>query len=249
MARKVALHDRDIAILSLLVERRVETLDYLHEAVFAGLSRKRVLNRLGDLARAGYLERLSVTLHDGPGRPESVYRLGPRAKPALELRSARGHEAFRGRRFNPTLRESSIDHQVMTNRVGDWLGARLRPEHLLPAPGKGDAFRHRPDATYVAADADPHGRRTVYLEVDLGHYSRERILGKINAFLQAPDARAMLLVAPTPERAALLGLWARDIYGEAITERLQTLTFAEIRAGGYLRPGTEPTSDAIQNAA
>lgn len=248
MARNVALHARDIKILSLLVERRVETLDYLHETLFPGLSRKRVLNRLGDLARAGYLERLSVTLH-GEFQPKSVYRLGPRAKPALELRNAHGHETLRGRRFNPTLRASSIDHQVMTNRVGDWLGARLRPEHLLPAPGNGDAFRHRPDATYLAAQADAHGRRTVYLEVDLGHYSRERILGKINAFLQAPDARAMLLIAPTQERAALLGLWARDLYGDAIAERLQTLTFAEIRTGGYLRPGTEPTSEEIQNAA
>lgn len=248
MARKVALQQRDIAVLSLLVERRVETLEYLNETIFAGAKRKVVLNRLGDLARAGYLERLSVPLY-GSDRPESVYRLAPRAKAALEMRNARGHEAFRGRRFNPSLRESSIDHQVMTNRVGDWLGAQLRPEHLLPAPGKGDAFRHRPDATYVAAQADGHGRRTVYLEVDLGHYSRERILGKISAFLQAPDARAMLLVAPTQERAALLGLWARDVYGEAIAERLQTLTFGEIRAGGYLRPGTEPTADGIQNAA
>jgi hypothetical protein len=248
VARKVALQQRDVAVLSLLVERRVETFDFLHETLFPGASRKVAINRLGDLARAGYLERLSVPL-DGEDGPMSVYRLGPRAKAAIELRNARGHEAFRGRRFNPTLRESSIDHQVMTNRVGDWLGARLRPEHLLPAAGKGDAFRHRPDATYVAAQADAHGRRTVYLEVDLGHYSRERILGEIKAFLQAPDARAMLLVAPTQERAALLGLWARDVYGDAIAERLQTLTFDEVRAGGYLRPGTEPTEDEIQNSA
>jgi hypothetical protein len=202
VARNVALNGRDIAILNLLVERRVETLDYLHETIFPGRSRKRVLNRLGDLARHGYIERLSVALVNGDGRPESVYRLGRRAKPALELRSALGAEAFRGRRFNPTLRASSIDHQIMTNRVADWLGAELTPEHLLPAGGRGDAYRHRPDGIYTAAAADAFGRQLVFFEVDLGHYSRDRLLGKVTAFLKHPEGRGMLIVSPRPMRAA-----------------------------------------------
>ena len=241
MARNVALSSRDIAILNLLVERRVETLDYLHETIFPGRSRKRVLNRLGDLARHGYIERLSVALLNGDGRPESVYRLGPRAKPALELRSALGAEAFRGRRFSPTLRDSSIDHQIITNRVADWIGARLTPEHLLPAAGRGDAYRHRPDGTYVAAQPDAHGRQLVFLEIDLGHYSRERLLGKVKAFLHHPQARSMVIAVPTPQRAGQVATWMGETYGPAgLGRRVQARTFEELRDGGFLVPGTEP---------
>ena len=241
MARNVALNNRDIAILNMLVERRAETLEYLHETIFPGRSRKRVLNRLGDLARHGYIERLSVSLVNGDGRPESVYRLGPRAKRALELRSAIGAEAFRGRRFNPTLRDSSIDHQIMTNRVADWLGAELTPEHLLPAGGRGDAYRHRPDGIYTAAAADRFGRQLVFLEVDLGHYSRERLLGKVRAFLQHPDARSMLIVSHRPMRAAQIAGWIYNHWDGAVTaQRVQSLTFDQVRAGDYLVPGSEP---------
>ena len=244
MARKVALGARDVAILALLLERRVETLDYLHETAFTGLSRKRALNRLGDLARAGYLERLSVPLYGGDGRLESVYRLGPKAKTALVLRSAHGAEAFRGRRFNPTLRASSIDHQIITNRVGDWLDAQLRPEHLLTPAGPGDAHRHRPDGTYTAAQADAQGRATVFLEVDLGHYSRERILGKVKAFLDSSEARSILIVSPDRARSRQVSQWVRDVYGEEIIGRVQPLTFEQVRERRFLRPGTEPADPA-----
>ena len=241
MARNVALNRRDIAILNLLVERRVETLDYLHETLFPGRSRKRVLNRLGDLARHGYLERLSVSLLEGDGRPESVYRLGPRAKTALELRSALGADAFRGRRFNPTLRDSSIDHQVMTNRVADWIGAALTPEHLLPAGGRGDAYRHRPDGTYVTARPDAQGRQLVFLEVDLGHYSRDRLLGKVKAFLHHPSAASMLIAAPTRQRTRQIATWVRDAYGDAMLgHRVLPLTFDQIKSGELLGPSFEP---------
>ena len=240
MPRKdVALTVRDIAILELLAERRAETLDFLHERFYSDAIRRTAQNRLAQLTRAGYLHRERVSLRSSGGYMEPVFTLGPRAQAALTLRH-RGAEVFRGRRFNPTLRRESLDHQIITNRVGEWLGAELRHEHLLPAPGKGAAFRHRPDATYTAAVPDQHGRRTVFLEVDLGHYSRERILGKVQAFLTTDDGRNMLIVSPTPERAGTIGLWLRDRYGEAITARTQSLTFEQINAGGYIRPGTEP---------
>jgi hypothetical protein len=69
--RRVALQRRDLAILELLVVRRAETLDELHRRYFDGLSRKRVLNRLGELTTAGYLHRESVDLLDSPA-PQSV---------------------------------------------------------------------------------------------------------------------------------------------------------------------------------
>src|SRR5690348_58749 len=53
----VRLQVRDIHILETLVERRCETLDYLHEHFFPGLSRKRALGRLRDLERAGVIHR------------------------------------------------------------------------------------------------------------------------------------------------------------------------------------------------
>src|SRR5438105_15495066 len=150
VARKVALLARDVELLGLLVERRAETLDYLHERFFPDGKLKSARNRLHRLQQGGYVIRTSANLFGTDGRMESVYTLGPRAKRALELRSAAGSEAFRGRRFNPTLRDSSIDHQIMTNRIGDWLGADLQPEHLLPSKKGPDAFRHRPDAVYTA---------------------------------------------------------------------------------------------------
>lgn len=249
MPRKVALLGRDVELLGLLVERRVETLDYLHQTFFADWTLKSARNRLHRLQQGGYVVRMSASLFGTNGTMESVYTLGPKAKRALELRSAAGAEAFRGRRFNPTLRHTSIDHQIMTNRVGDWLGAQLRPEHLLPAPGGGDAFRHRPDAVYTASKPDAEGRQLVFLEVDLGHYSRERILGKVNAFLDSRDARSILLVAPTRERARVIGGWVRDTYGEEIVNRVQPLTFEQVREGGYLRPGTEPAARRSSHAA
>jgi hypothetical protein len=248
VARKVALRQRDVELLSLLVERRAETLDYLHARFFGDWTLKPARNRLARLCKAGYLHRESVSLHGTDGRLESVYTLGPRAKAALVLRRAAAAEAFDGRRFNPTLRSASLDHQILTNRVGDWLGADLRHEHLLPAHGKGDAFRHRPDAVYTAAQADAQGRRTVFLEVDLGHYSRERILGKVKAFLANDDARTIVFASPTPGRAALVNSWVRDVYGDAIGRRMQTLTFDQLREGGYLHPGAEPPT-AVDDAA
>lgn len=182
--------------------RRAETLAWIHEQQFAGLSRKSALNRLGGLAAAGYLKRVTVTV-PGASRPESAYTLGPRGKAALELRSLAG-EHFRHRRFNPTLRDSSIPHQILVNRVADWLGADLTPEHLLPMKTK-EQWRHKPDGIYAGHGSD--ARRMVWLEVDLGHYSRERISGKVRAFRADSDAVHLLLVTHTRARADQLASW------------------------------------------
>ena len=193
---------RDLQVLELLVTRRAETLAWIHEQHFAGLSRKRALNRLGDLTAAGYLKRVTVTV-PGARRPESAYTLGPRGKAALELRSLAG-EHFRHRRFNPTLRDSSIPHQILVNRVADWLGADLTPEHLLPMSTK-EQWRHKPDGVYPAQD--PASGRMVWLEIDLGHYSRERINGKVQSFRRDEEAGHLLLVTHTAARADQLARW------------------------------------------
>jgi hypothetical protein len=238
VARAVHLHRRDLAILELLVERRAETLEYLHGEFYPSWTLKSARSRLGALAKAGYLERTGVPLPLGDRDLESVYTLGPKAKRALELRSIAGAH-FRGRRFNPTLRASSLPHQIATNRVADWLGAELQPEHLLPARGA-EAARHRPDGVYEAAARDAQGRGLVFLEVDLGHYTRERLLGKVRAFLDDRLARSIVIVSPDRDRSRLVSSWVRDAYGEAIIGRVQPLTFAQVLEGGYLRDGTEP---------
>lgn len=249
MRRRTALTVRDVNLLRELLERRSETTTYLTERYFRGV-RKTALNRLRELELGGFVTRQLIETIERPGQLQSVYTLGPAARTALRSRSAHADEAFGTRRFNPILRDSSIPHQVATNRVGDWLGARLIPEHLLPVHAP-NAQRHRPDAVYRAATPDAQGRQLVFLEVDLGHYSRQRILGKVDAFLAHPDARSILFVSHTEERSSAVAGWIREHYGEAIMDRVQPLTFAQIQEGGWLDPGTQPTSgeDSEKTAA
>src|SRR4051794_41432560 len=89
--RTLHLTVRDVRVLELLVSRRVETLDALHQLAFPGVSRKRALNRLGELVAGGFVDRRSVEL---PGRdgPRSVYFLTGRGRTALSLRSDEGNE-------------------------------------------------------------------------------------------------------------------------------------------------------------
>jgi hypothetical protein len=240
------LQRRDLAILELLVVRRAETLDELHRRHFDGLSRKRALNRLGELAGAGYLHRACVDVFGHP-EPQSVYTLGPRGRRALELRSL-ASEHLRYRRFNPTLRDSSMPHQIATNRVADWLGAHLVPEHLLP-PKDVHAARNRPDGIYESDRPDALGRSIVFLEIDLGHYSRARILGKVNAFLETSEARLMIFASPTHTRAAWIARTVREAHGADVMARIDPMTFDAIRDGalptdaqGEVRPAPEPDS-------
>jgi hypothetical protein len=162
--RHVSITRRDVAIMELLVERRAETLDELAGRFVAAGSRKRALNRLGQLSTAGYLQRTKLPV-PGFEDPQNVYTLGPKGKRALELRSPAAVELFKDRRFNPTLRTASLPHQIVTNRVGDLLGVRLTPEHLLGK--RNDTSAVRPDGVYLAGDEDSR-RREVWVEVDLG---------------------------------------------------------------------------------
>lgn len=208
--RRVALQRRDLAILEELVLRRAETLDELHERFFAGLSRKRAVNRLAQLARAGYLHPADVVLH-GEARTTRAYTLGPKARAALELRSL-SSEHFRFRRWNPTLRDSSIPHQIVVNRLGRALRLDWIPEHLLPVTEPSGA-RHRPDAVAegVRQDGSPG---LVGFEIDLGHYSSQRLEGKLAAWRQLPDADVLVIVVPDAARRERVSRWlgeSRDL--------------------------------------
>ena len=242
---------RDLQVLELLVTRRAETLAWIHEQHFAGLSRKRALNRLGDLGAAGYLRRVTVTV-PGATRPESAYTLGPRGKAALELRSLAG-EHFRHRRFNPTLRDSSIPHQILVNRVADWLGADLTPEHLLSMSSK-EQWRHKPDGVYPALNPreDSHptrARAMVWLEVDLGHYSRERIKGKFRAFHADEEAGHLLLVTHTAARADQIARWLNcERFGRSITIASLTELIADPElARNALPAARQPPEDPFEH--
>ena len=88
VSRNVHLHSRDVELLELLADRRVETLKVLHEKLWPGCARKSAYNRLGQLARAGYLEHLVRA--DPLPRPSverrpslHLYVLGPKAPAAL----------------------------------------------------------------------------------------------------------------------------------------------------------------------
>lgn len=231
---------RDLGVLEDLVVRRVETLDFLHETHFEGLSRKRALNRLGDLIAAGYLKRASVEL-PGEELPQSVYWLTSRGQTALQLRSLAG-EWFRERSWKLELAPSAIPHQIVTNRVADWLGATVLPEHLVPLPPRtryDNKPRQRPDAVYQTAAPDERGADLVYLEVDLGHYNRKRIIEKVRAALIEPRVRMLLIACPVDSREGQLCRIIREHFGENIWGRVDVMTFAALQGGrtpGYPRP-------------
>lgn len=246
-SRKRAVHitDRDLRIMEHLVIRRVETLDAIHEEFFSCLTRKRALNRLGELVAGGFLHRVRLAVPDrlgGPEREQSVYTLGPRARAAIELRSPAG-EHFRFRRFNPTLRDSSIPHQVATNRIVDLLRADQVPEHLMPPAASRDAMRNKPDALWERPDPIGGTADVVLLEVDLGHYSRERILGKARTFATS-SAREVLLVVPTRTRVRQVSRWLDE--GSVRRDSIHLMTFTELLhdAAYYAdRYGSHPIHD------
>jgi hypothetical protein len=228
------LHQRDLAIFETLLDRRAETLDFLAEAYFGGV-RKSAVNRLGELRAAGYLQRIKLTVLDAPA-PQNIYTLAPKGRTALRLRSLAADRL--GGRRDTSLSQRSIPHQIATNRVGDWLGAELIPEALIGCSGD---RRHRPDAAYAARERDAHERGLVFVEVDLGHYSRARVLEKLRSFLGHEGARSILFITPDVERRAEVARWVREAYGEAVMQRVQPLTLDQVRDGSApLDPGTEP---------
>src|SRR4051794_7523501 len=112
--KKATLRPRDVRILEALLVRRVETLDWIHERFFDG-SLKRTRNRLGELARAGYLEReTSLSFDPGGPREVSIYTPGPAALEAVRL-SAVLCDRVGDERVKPLRR--SLPHQLFLNRV------------------------------------------------------------------------------------------------------------------------------------
>ncbi|MEJ7891403.1 MAG: replication-relaxation family protein [Solirubrobacteraceae bacterium] len=230
------LHSRDVQVLELLADRRVETLAVLQEKLWPGCARKSAYNRLGQLARAGYLEHLvrpdPVPRPSAHRRPsQHLYILGPKAPTAMRIRN-RDTRKLAARRMPAAY----IDHQLATNRVGDWLGTRLLGEMEVSA---GQDSRFRADAGYRAAQ-EVSGRDLVLVEVDLGHYSRTRILAKIEGFKQHPQARGVLFACPTDERAKNVSAWISERYGTGFMRRCQVFSFRELQNHPRLEPGTTP---------
>ena len=241
---EVRLQRRDLELFELLLERRVETLGHLHRLAFDGKAQKTARNRLIRLRQGGYIERVALSGIDeqllAPGDSAhpvaSVYRLTPKGIAALRLRHRAGAE-LRGRGRLSDLTDSSIPHQLAVGRVGDWLGTRLIGEHLLDCAGK--HRRHRPDAAYHAhPDAD--GRTLVLVEVDLGNYTRQRILGKLRTFLANEESRGAIFVSPDTARAEQVAGWIRARHGDGVMRRVQVLTLDELRDGQLLDPDLSP---------
>ncbi len=236
MSRNVHLHSRDVEVIELLADRRVETLNVLHQRLWPDCTRKSAYNRLGQLARAGYLQHLvrpdPVPRPSVARRPtQHLYVLGPKAPAAMRLRN-------RPSRKIDSLPASFIDHQLATNRVGDWLGVRLLGEIEASA---GLQSKHRPDGAYRASP-DDSGRNLMLLEVDLGHYSRARILEKAEGFRKHPEARGILFVCSTSDRADRVAKWIREGRGSGFMRRCQVFTMDEVRRGAPFAPGCAPVA-------
>lgn len=251
MAKQVRLYPRDIEVLELLADRDIETLDFLHERLWSDCNRKSAYNRLRALANAGYLEHVKRADPAAPktwtgARPasEHLFTLGLKAPTALRIR---GREAVAlGRRHRRGgIPAALIDHQLATNRVADTLGVRLMSEHDASI-GLYDEYRkHRPDGAYRALP-DTRGRDLVLVEIDLGHYSRDRIEKKAMASLAHERARAMLIVVPTQERATQVRGWVWNHVGINLSDRFSVCTFEQLRTESWAiehRPVHDPAGE------
>ena len=227
---------RDLRVLEALFSRRAETLDdYLGPEIFSEVSRKRALNRLGELVTAGFLMRTALVLEEG-GSERSLYSLTARGHTALERRSLVGSEV-REKRRGREVPLGSLPHEFWTNRVRDILGPTAAAPHELPKQVFGSLEdRHRPDLVYRGVETDPRGRDEVWVEVDLGHYSARRILEKVEAFVNGRRAGGhqagfLLFVCPTEARRERL----RDIIARTRAwDCVDAACFEDLRGGGRL---------------
>lgn len=245
--RGVRLTTRDTQIFEDLLQRRTDSLGSIHARHWPHAAQDTARRRLGVLVNDGYLHRVylerppAALVH--PADDENgwvhAYTLTPRGVAALRRRSLAG-SILAGRSIKGDIDEAAIPHQLAVNRVGELLAAKLHPDHLIELGGD---RRHRPDATYQAR-ADATGRATVMLEVDLGHYSRQRILGKLTTFLADPDAAGVLFACPTDQRASWIARVLRDAHGDRIMDRVQVLTFKQIHEGRLLRDALRPDPHA-----
>lgn len=240
----VRLTPRDVQILEELMNRKAESLGALHKRFWKpGTRPDTARHRLTRLATWGFIDKHALRHQHRPLLPTdqhdtgwvTAYTLTPKGTAALRRRSIAG-SALRGRSIKGDINDAAIPHQLAVNRIADLLGTAIVAEHLIELQGD---RRHRPDATYTATP-DQNGRATVMLEVDLGHYSRKRILGKLTTFLADPDAKGVLFACPTEQRAAWVAHTLRETHGDRIMDRVQVLTFAEIRDGRLLDPELKP---------
>ena len=166
---------------------------------------------------------------------QHLYVLGPKAPTALRIRNRPTTRLAAER-----LPASFIDHQLAVNRVGDWLGTELIGERDASA---GLDSKHRPDAAY-RCEADERGRDLILLEVDLGHYSRPRILAKVDGFRQHPAAAGIFFACPTNDRANEVARWIREHNGiDFMQGHCQVFSFDELQRGARFEPGKEPVKD------
>jgi hypothetical protein len=246
--KRLRLTTRDLQILEQLLHSRAETLGALHQQFWPqGTERDSARHRLSRLAAWGFLDKHGLEhVHPRLVHPNdnptgsgwvTVYTLTPRGIAALRRRSLAG-STLRGRSIKGDLDDAAIPHQLAVNRVGELLGTPLLADHLVEVTGD---RRHRPDATYTA-HPDHGGRSTVMLEIDLGHYSRKRILGKLATFLADPDTTGVLFACPTQERANWIARTLREARGDRIMDRVQVLTFEQIHEGRFLRDALRPVS-------
>ena len=252
MAKQVRLYPRDVEVLELLTSRQIETLDFLHGRLWSDCNRKSAYNRLRALANAGYLEHVKRADPAAPktwtgARPSSehLFTLGPKAPTALRIRGREAVALARRHRCGG-IPAAFIDHQLATNRVADTLGVRLMSEEQA-ADGLEPLYKkHRPDGAYRAL-ADQKGRDLILVEIDLGHYSRARIVQKAWASLNHEHARAMLFVVPTEERAAQVRGWVWNDTGYSLMDRFDICTFRELREESWLpiehRPVHQPAPE------
>jgi len=247
--KKIRLTTRDVQILEELLNRRAESLGVLHDRFWApGTNRDSARHRLTRLAAWGFIDKHALQhAHAGLLHPTdndngwvTVYTLTPRGVAALKRRSLAG-SVLRGRSTKGDIDEAAIPHQLAVNRVADLLGTPLVAEHLLEFQGD---RRHRPDGIYTT-EPDKSGRSTVMLEIDLGHYSRKRIIGKVSTFLADPDAKRVLFACPTGERTAWIARTLREAYGDRIMDRVQVLSFHQIREGRLLSDAIRPSHDQV----
>lgn len=227
-ARQLRLHARDLYVLRLLADRRAEQLEQIAAEHFP--SRNRARDRLSQHARAGLVERVLVQDFQTPGRFVNAYTLTRKGSAALRRRVVLP-AAPTDRRHNPPA-AAVIPHQLAVNHAGRLIGATLTPDHHIALPPQASSH-HRPDAAYSAATPDDEGRRQILLEVDLGHYNRDRVVNKLAGFLANPDAKGVLFVVPNDERLELISRWAREAYGSAIYPRLGIYTFADLEDGHF----------------
>lgn len=80
------------------------------------------------------------------------------------------------------------------------------------------------------------------LEVDLGHYSRGRILEKAEGFRKHPDARGIVFICSTNDRANRVADWIREGRGSGFMRRCQVFTMDEIKRGAPFAPGSAPVA-------